>query len=325
MLLAPQLWLTRRPPNPMPVITIDAEYVRPQFAAIHLLIEDGRAAFVDTGTNHSVPQMMTALKQNGLTLADVDYVFLTHVHLDHAGGAGTLMTQLPNAKCVIHPRGVRHMVDPTKLVAASKQVYGEVVFQKLYGELTPIPQERIISADDGFVLKLGSAELEFIHTAGHANHHYSIVHHVHKGENIIFAGDTFGMSYRQLDTDQGAFIAPLTTPTQFDPEAAHRSIDRFMSYAPQAIYLTHYSRVENVQKLAKDLHEQLDDFVALAKRFANDTDNLTGISNELFSYLNQRLDRHGVRRDEKFRHSVLGDDVRLNAQGLQAWLKQATA
>src|SRR5262245_17954688 len=106
------------------VIAIDSHYIRPKLAAIHLIIEKGRAAFVDTGTFRSVPHMLDALKQHGLDTADVDYVFLTHVHLDHAGGAGTVMQTLPNAKCVLHPRGARHMIDPSKLAAASKDVYG---------------------------------------------------------------------------------------------------------------------------------------------------------------------------------------------------------
>jgi len=301
------------------VIAIDAQYIRSNLAAAHLIIEKGRAAFVDTGTNGSVPFLLNALTQHGLAPTDVDYVFLTHVHLDHAGGAGTLMQALPNAKCIVHPRGARHMIDPTKLVAASKEVYGERRFNRLYGELPPIPAERVISVEDGQRMKLGEREFEFIHTSGHANHHYCLVDKV---GGVIFSGDTFGMSYRELDTDKGAFVMPITTPSQFDPEAAHKSIDRLLSYQPHAIYVTHYSRVEGLQKLAKDLHEQLDGYVAIARGHATSENRTAKMIDALYAYVADRLNHHGVRKDEAFRHMLLDGDIKLNVQGLEVWLDQ---
>jgi glyoxylase-like metal-dependent hydrolase (beta-lactamase superfamily II) len=304
------------------VIAIDAQYIRPKLAAVHLIIENGRAAFVDTGANRSVPFMLNALTQHGLSPADVDYVFLTHVHLDHAGGAGALMQALPAAKCVVHPRGARHMMDPTKLVAASKEVYGERRFTMLYGELPPIPAERVISVEDGHRLSVGNREFEFIHTPGHANHHYCIVDNQ---SGVIFSGDTFGMSYRELDTEHGAFIMPITTPSQFDPQAAHRSIDRLLGYRPRVIYVTHYSRVEGLPKLAADLHEQLDGYVAIARRHANSECRTDKMIDDLYAYIADRLDRHGVRKDDAFRHALLDGDIKLNVQGLEVWLDQQAA
>lgn len=301
------------------VIAIDTHYVRPNLDAAHLIVESGRAAFVDTGANSSVPYLLKELERQSLSRNDVDYVFLTHVHLDHAGGAGALMRELPNARCVIHPRGARHMIDPAKLVAASKEVYGVERFNLLYGELIPIPAERVITVEDGDRLKLASREFEFIHTPGHANHHYCIVD---KTARIVFSGDTFGLSYRELDTAHGAYVMPITTPSQFDPDAAHKSIDRIMSYNPRAIYVTHYSRVEGLEKLAADLHEQIDGYVAIARRNALLTDRTQRMNRELFEYIGARLDKHGVQRDAEFRHSLLDGDIRLNVQGLEVWLQQ---
>jgi glyoxylase-like metal-dependent hydrolase (beta-lactamase superfamily II) len=303
------------------VFAIDAEYVRPKLAAVHLIVESGRAAFVDTGTNTSVPFLLAALADHGLKPGDVDFVFLTHVHLDHAGGAGTLMQALPNAKCVIHPRGARHMIDPSKLVAASKVVYGESRFNSLYGVLAPIPADRVITVADGDRLHLASREFEFIHTPGHANHHYCIVD---RAGEVIFSGDTFGMSYRELDTEQGAFIMPITTPSQFDPDAAHKSVDRLLSYNPRGIYVTHYSRVEGLQKLAADLHEQLDAYVEIAQRHKQHEQRTATMTSDLYAYIDARLDQHGVRRDEAFRHALLDGDIKLNVQGLEVWLDQQT-
>jgi glyoxylase-like metal-dependent hydrolase (beta-lactamase superfamily II) len=303
----------------MPAIyAIDAEYVRPRLAAVHLLIQDGRAALVDSGTSKSLPQTLAALAAHGLKPADVDYVFLTHVHLDHAGGAGTLMRLLPNARCVLHPRGARHMVDPSKLIAAAREVYGDTKFEALYGDLPPIAPNRIITVEDGQRLYVGSCELTFLHTAGHANHHYCIVDKV---GGAIFSGDTFGLSYRELDTENGPFILPTTTPSQFDPAAAHASIDRLMNYSPRAIYLTHYSRIDtHLSKLANDLHEQLDAYVAIAEKHVAAPERAQAMIEDLYAYTSERLDRHGVRQDARFRHEQLDGDIELNVQGLIVWL-----
>jgi glyoxylase-like metal-dependent hydrolase (beta-lactamase superfamily II) len=116
------------------ITAIDVDYVRPRLAASHLVVDDGRAAFVDTGTTHSVPNLLAALERKGIDRAQVDWVLATHVHLDHAGGAGALMRELPNARCAVHPRGARHLVEPSKLIAGSIAVYGEERYRKLYGE-----------------------------------------------------------------------------------------------------------------------------------------------------------------------------------------------
>lgn len=301
------------------VIAIDAQYIRPKLAAVHLIVENGKAAFVDTGANRSVPHLLSELGRHGLTPADIDFVFLTHVHLDHAGGAGTLMKALPNAKCVLHPRGAKHMIDPTKLATASKEVYGEQRFKSLYGDLVPISAERVVIVEDGQRLNLAGREFEFIHTPGHANHHYCIVDKI---GGVIFSGDTFGLSYRELDTDNGAFVMPITTPSQFDPDAAHKSIDRLLGYNPRAIYVTHYSRVDGIPKLAADLHEQIDGYVAIARKHSAAANRTERMNRDLYEYIDGRLDRHGVRKEDAFRHALLDGDIRLNVQGLEVWLQQ---
>ncbi|HEV7713950.1 MAG TPA: MBL fold metallo-hydrolase, partial [Steroidobacteraceae bacterium] len=136
-----ELKLTRHPHG---ITAVDTEYVRPGLAASHIIEARGRAAFVDVGTTHSVPYLLAALDVLGVARSAVDYVFLTHVHLDHAGGAGRLMQELPNAQAVLHPRGSPHLVEPEKLIAASKTVYGEELYRRLYGDIVPIPAERVI-------------------------------------------------------------------------------------------------------------------------------------------------------------------------------------
>src|ERR1700758_4414088 len=222
--------------HPHGITAIDAEYLYPGHAAAHLIVDDGRAAFVDVGTNSSVPYLLGALAELGIAREAVDYLLLTHVHLDHAGGAGLLMRELPNARALLHPRGAPHMIDPARLIAGSKAVYGEEPFRRMYGELLPIAAERVHAGQDGERVQLAERTLELIHTPGHAQHHYVVVDEAHAS---IFTGDTFGISYRALDTAQGAFITPSTVPTQFDPQQHIASIDRILGCRPESVYLMH--------------------------------------------------------------------------------------
>lgn len=297
--------------------TIDTLYVRPGLDASHLIVQDGHAAFVDTGPSSGIPQLLAALDRLDLNPAQVDYVLLTHVHLDHAGGAGLLMQSLPNARAVIHPRGARHMIDPTKLIAGSLEVYGEEKFYELYGEVVPIPEERVLIAEEGFKVSLPGREFELIHTPGHALHHYSVID---RSAQVIFPGDNFGISMRDFDTRKGEFVYPTTTPVHFDPDAMHATIHRLMSYKPQAMYLTHFGRVEQLERLAADLHECVNDFVALARKHDDTPDRGARIRHGMFDYLSERLERHGFEGDAARRHELLDIDVELNSQGLEVWL-----
>lgn len=304
------------------ITAIDCDYVRPQLAASHLIVADGRAAFVDTGTTHSVPRLLAGLGEVEIAPEQVDFLLLTHVHLDHAGGAGALLEHLPNAMCIVHPRGARHLVDPTRLIAGSIAVYGPQVFGQLYGEIVPIPAERVRTVEDGERLTFGSREFEFLHTAGHALHHYCIVD---LAAQVIFSGDAFGVSYRDFDTAAGEFVFPTTTPVQFDPQPAHEAIDRLMSRAPRAIYLTHFSRVTHLDRLAADLHACLDAFIDLGRRYADDPDRTARLESEMFRYLCYRLDLHGDTHDLATRHELLDMDVKLNVQGIEVWLERQTS
>ncbi len=303
------------------VYAIDTEYVRPQMDASHLVVDSGRAAFVDTGTHLAVPILLQALAELELEAADVDYILLTHIHLDHAGGAGRLSAALPRAKVLVHPRGAAHLIAPAKLVAASKAVYGEAAFAKHYGDVVPIAAERIMTVEEGQRIVLGRRQFEFINSPGHALHHVCIVDH-EAGE--IFTGDTFGVSYRELDTLAGAFLFATTTPSQFDPDQLHATVERIMSLNLRTAYLTHYSRVDNIDTLGAHMHADIDAFVDIA-RSVDAPHRIAQLEARLFEYLSQRLDQHGFAGDEACRRAILKDDVALNAAGLEAWLARCAA
>ncbi len=301
------------------IIAIDTEYLRPLHDASHLIIEDGRAAFVDTGTNDSVPLLLDALDQQGLTAADVDFVFLTHIHLDHAGGAGRLMRELPRARCVVHPRGAPHMIDPERLVAGTIGVYGEEKTLEMYGEILPIEESRVTAADDETWFDLNGRRLQTLHTEGHARHHYVLNDPASRG---VFTGDNFGISYRELDTANGEFIYPTTTPASFDPDEAHKSVDRIMACEPKQLFLTHYSRVTDLERLAAEMHADIDAFVELAQANKDKTDRDARIRQAMDDHLCQRAREHGYSGDRDALRSILEVDIVLNAQGLVSWLQR---
>lgn len=299
------------------ITAIDCDYVRPQLAASHLVVDGGRAAFVDTGTTHSLPNLLAALEAKGLDRGDVDWVLTTHVHLDHAGGAGALIQELPNARCAVHPRGAPHLVKPGKLVAGSIAVYGESRYRALYGEIVPIDESRVFVAEDGAKLRLGGRELELIHTPGHALHHYCIVD---RANALVFSGDTFGISYRDFDVNGRAFIFPTTTPVHFDPEALYRSVDRLMSYRPRSIFLTHYAEVTELERLAREMKERVVAFADLGRRYRDAHDRAGKLRQGMFAMMASWLDAHGYPRDDGERHRLLDDDIELNCLGLEVWL-----
>jgi glyoxylase-like metal-dependent hydrolase (beta-lactamase superfamily II) len=301
--------------------TIDTGFVRPQFDAAYLIVENGRGAFVDCGTNYAVPRMLAALDEAGLRPADVDWLILTHVHLDHAGGAGELIAQLPQARLVVHPRGARHMIDPSKLWAGASAVYGEAVMKETYGHLRPIPAERVIEATDGYVVDLAGRPLVCLDTPGHAKHHNTI--HDTRA-NVCFTGDVFGLSYREFDNAGRPFIVPTTSPVQFDQAELHASIDRLVALKPAAMYLTHYGRVEDIDRLAADLHVQIDAMVELANAADKTNGRHDALKEQLTDLYLERAHAHGWPHDKQALDDIIGMDIELNAQGLEVWLDNRT-
>jgi glyoxylase-like metal-dependent hydrolase (beta-lactamase superfamily II) len=305
--------------HPHGITAVDAEYLYRGHAAAHVIEDGGHAAFVDVGTNASVPYLLAALDELGIARTAVDYLLLTHVHLDHAGGAGLLMRELPNARALLHPRGAPHMIDPTRLIAGAMAVYGEEAFRRMYGELLPIDSGRVQVVRDGERVQLGGRTLELIHTPGHAQHHYVVVDPVHTS---IFTGDTFGISYRALDTDRGAFITPSTVPTQFDPQQHLASVDRMLAYRPESMYLMHFSRVTGVPRLAGLLKEQIVELARIARVHAADADPAAGIRADMLALWLKLARREGSRLSDAEIGRALAGDLTLNTQGLMAWLER---
>lgn len=301
---------------------IDTGFHRPKFDASYLIVDAGRGAFVDTGTNFGVPRLLAALDGAGLRPEAVDWLIVTHVHLDHAGGAGLLMQSLPNATLVVHPRGARHMIDPRQLYEGARLIYGDAEMVRSYGSLVGVDERRVHVTGDDSTLTHGSRTLRFLHTPGHARHHHCIWDERSRG---FFTGDTFGISYREFDSARGPFIMPTSTPVQFEPDVLQRSVARMLSFEPAWMYLTHYGRVGDVARLGASLLEQIDAMVAVGRELANATNRQELLKQALAALYLQRLREHGCELPEPRVLELLEIDVELNAQGLAIWLDHQRA
>lgn len=300
------------------VYAIDTGFQRPRFDAAYLLVDDGRAAFIDTGTRHALPRLLGSLEAIGLTVDAVDWVIPTHVHLDHAGGVGPLMQALPNARLLVHPRGARHMIDPSALYQGALAVYGQVEMDRSYGQLVGVDAGRVQTSTDGMSLTVGSRTLSLIDTPGHALHHHCIWDPASRG---WFTGDTFGISYRELDNPAGQpWIFPASTPVQFQPSALRSSIDRLLALEPEVIYLTHFGRLNQVAKLGAQFLSLLDEVEALGRSVQDRPDRHEALRQGLRQLYAQSLRRHGSALSDETIGDVLAIDIELNAQGMAVWL-----
>ena len=297
---------------------IDTGLYRPLHAACYMIRDRDEIAIVDTGTQHSLPRILATLDALGANAGQVRYVIPTHVHLDHAGGAGQLMQACPQATLVVHPKGLPHMVDPSKLQAGATAVYGEEAFARDFGTLLAIEEQRTIAADDGQRFPLGGRELLFLHTPGHANHH-GCIHDSASGH--LYTGDTFGLGYSELRRGGEPLLVATTTPVAFDPEAWFDSLERMMALAPEACCLTHFGCVDRPADRVDMLRESIRAHVDIA--LAEEQREPDGRLDRLRTAVGELLAGAGTRHsglDEQSVREIFASDIELNAQGLDIWL-----
>lgn len=298
---------------------IDTAFHRDRFDAAYLMVDDGQAAFIDTGTNYAVPRHLAALEALGLPRSAVRWVIPTHVHLDHAGGAGSLMQALPEATMLVHPRGQRHMVDPSVLEASALSIYGPEAMARDYGTLVPVDAARITPTEDGMVVTLGQRRLEFAHTPGHALHHHCLWD---EASRSWFTGDTFGVSYREFDTALGPWMLLSSTPVQFDPPALRSSVQRLLERQPRGVQLTHYGRLGDVAALGGQLLHAIERMVDLGRATPAGPERERRLAQALQRQYQHEARAHGCALGAEAVAQALDMDIRLNAQGLLIWLER---
>ncbi len=296
---------------------IDTGYLgRERFAAAYLLIDGDRAAFIDNNTNAAIPRLLAALASRGLSPEQVEYLIITHVHLDHAGGTSRLAEACPEATVLAHPRAAPHIIDPAKLVASASSVYGADEFRRLYGTIEPVAESRVRAIEDEETVSFGGRELRFLHTRGHANHHVCIVD---GGSGAIFTGDAFGLVYPDLQ-GEGTLAFPSTSPTDFEPELARQSIRRLVAEKPSCLYPTHFGAVTDIETAAGQLLRHLD-FAERLRDEARDSDLADGELEawcvpRLHDYFRGLFDALGSLGQNKRCWELVDMDIKLNAQGI---------
>lgn len=296
------------------IIPIDCHYGAPQRAAAYLLLEGDRAAFVDNNTSRALPRLLGALAAAGRRPEDVDYAIITHVHLDHAGGTAALLDACPNAMALAHPKAARHLIDPSRIVAGATAVYGEAAFAELYGEIAPIPPARVRAIDDEETLLWGTRALCFLHTPGHATHHMCIYD---PRENAIFTGDSFGLGVNETVRPGPPFYTATSAPTDFDPEAAIKTVHRILATGAQYACLPHFGIHTNLRAAAAMLLRSIERLAAILDEAMRQPDE----SLDAFcrARVQQATEEHlrdcGV-SDIAFDLEWLGTDIAINAMGI---------
>ena len=301
------------------ITRIDAGYLKPGVVCFYLLEADGACAIVETGTQYSMASLEELLVRRDIAPEQVRYVIPTHVHLDHAGGAGLMMSRFPNAMLLAHPRGARHLADPSRLVEASRMVYGEDAFAKLYGDILPVAAERILEVDDGDCIEFGGRRLLLRHTPGHADHHFCVWDEASCG---WFSGDVFGISYAWFRTPGGDFTMPANTPSQFRPDQLQTSIELLGAQNPDRIYLTHYGELSYSHEKQQALLEQIGDYQQIARDKSGD---VKAIEEAIMDYSLQRVEAINSGVDMTSLREHIRHDAHLNAQGLAVWLGREQA
>lgn len=302
---------------PHGIVCIDTELLRPAFAACYLLEHRGRAALIDTGPAPAVPKILEVLAVHGITPEQVDYILPTHVHLDHAGATGALLEHFENARVIVHPRGAKHLIEPSNLWEGAKQVYGEANLKTLFGAVKPVPAARLSEAPDGMQVDLNGRPLQLLDTPGHASHHLCVWDEYSGG---LFTGDTFGLAYPELVTAKGPFLLPPTTPVQFKPQVWQQSLDRLADLFPARAYLTHFGMLEKPMLWLNDLRRRIDAMADIAYACEQAANPAAAIREQLWTYCFTELEGQGSDLPEAEVRRLLAADIELNAQGLEVWL-----
>ncbi|HET9822482.1 MAG TPA: MBL fold metallo-hydrolase [Burkholderiaceae bacterium] len=299
------------------VYAIDTGFQRRNYDAAYLLVHEGRAAFIDNGTATALPRHLGALQALGLAREAVEFVIPTHVHLDHAGCSGALMRELPAATLIVHPRGARHLIDPTALVESALAVYGAEELARSYGTIVGVDAARVRTTHDGMDLMLGSRRLHFIDTPGHARHHHCVWD---EASRAWFSGDTFGIAYPEFETpERGRWIIPPVVPTQFEPGPWRDSIARLVSFDPDVCFLTHFGPVREPRRMARHLLRLIDALATLGEALRDAPERHLALKREITALYSAQLREHGLEPTPD-RLELLAGDIELNAQGLAVWL-----
>jgi glyoxylase-like metal-dependent hydrolase (beta-lactamase superfamily II) len=301
----------------------DFDLSMPERTGTYVLTED-KVTLIETSASPSIPYILEGLQTLGVSPADISYIIVTHIHLDHAGGAGLMLQHCPNAKVIVHPKGARHLADPSRLIMGAKAVYGDK-FSQLFDPIVEIPEDRLMIKGEGDTLEISEKlNLKFLDTPGHANHHFSIYHPLANG---IFTGDTAGIYYPQLDREGIEFYLPSTSPNQFDPEKMLHSMSRFQELGVERIFFGHYGMSENPAEAFRQVERWLEVFIEEAKNVVmkekHPEKQIEQITQKLYDKIKTHLTQRGLPDNHPI-YELLFLDVNVSAMGLVHYLNKNT-
>lgn len=286
------------------------------------IIVDDKIALIETSASPSIPYILNALEELHIKPSDIDYLILTHIHLDHAGGAGVMMKYCPNATVLVHPKGVLHLVDPSRLIASARSVYGEN-FDAIFGEILPIQEKQLYAIGDREIIRLGSSTLTFYYTKGHANHHISIHESLTNG---MFVGDTTGVYYPDMTGEEFDVILPSTSPNQFDPNLMEDSIQLFEKIKPNVLYFGHYGSYTHPQFTYAEVRRYLPIFMDAGRQTMKEETDFTKqvqrteeiLTNSIFAELQTK----GLSKDHPV-FKIIPLDLAVSAMGIIDYLSKS--
>ncbi|MEW9670217.1 MBL fold metallo-hydrolase [Ammoniphilus sp. 3BR4] len=282
------------------------------------VICEEQLTLVETSASPSVPYILRGLQDLGLDPKEVRYIIVTHIHLDHSGGAGLLLKSCPNGNVVVHPKGARHLAHPQRLIEGARAVYGEK-FDELFDPILPIPEDKLITMADQDTLRIGPhCLLQFLDTPGHANHHFSIYDSVSNG---IFTGDTIGVYYPELVQQGAALYLPSTSPNQFNPEDMMESMERIRQLNVDRIYFGHFGMSEEPSEVYRQLEYWLPLFLNTAEQAFTDEKSEEAIAARLYQQVEDWLTDRGISTNDSV-YSMIQLDLEVGAKGLFDYIKK---
>jgi len=251
----------------MPPLAFGLDYVdlsflgRPQIIATAILHGTAGVALVDPGPSTTIDNLTTALTRKGIRFEDVRHILITHIHLDHAGGTGSILERFPHIEVVVHQRGAPHLVDPAKLIASAGRLYQQDM-ERLWGEIKPVDKARLNVIEGGERLTVAGREIETTYTPGHASHHVSFFD---PASRVAFVGDTAGIC-------RGAspYVMPPTPPPDVDIEAWHTSAKAILAWDPDTLFLTHFGPRHGARQHLQAMFEGIDAWSVIVRRLLAD-------------------------------------------------------
>ncbi|MGH2692412.1 MAG: MBL fold metallo-hydrolase [Actinomycetota bacterium] len=281
------------------------------------LIEAAEPALVETGPSTSLDAVLDGLGELGVGADDLAHIVVTHIHLDHAGGAGTLAPHFPGATVWVHERGAPHLADPAKLVASATRVYGEAKLKELFGTVDPVPGDRLRAVTGGDRIGLGDRELEAIYTPGHASHHVALRD---SSTGVVFVGDALGVFLPDVRV-----LRPATPPPEFDLDQAIQSIELIASREPPAVLFSHFGPSPDVTELCALAVNRLRRWTAVVEEALGRSGELSDVVSRLRSGTEDELpppESEG-REQVEDRYELLSS-YEMNAMGLIRYIQRGS-